>query len=252
MESGCYDGIIVATAARREWWFIFESASCELPMDLLIFDLDGTLIDSKLDLAHAVNAARAHLDLPPIENTRVYSYVGDGAPVLIRRALGSLASDEQVQKALEYFYAFYREHMLEYTRLYPGVGESLDRLRADGVQMAVLTNKPVRFSQGIIDGLGLSGHFFRVYGGNSFPQKKPDPVGVDALLEEAGVERERALMVGDSAVDVRTARNAGIQSCGVTYGFQPETLETEPPDFLMDNMVAVADLVIGRRSGAMR
>lgn len=221
-------------------------------MDLLIFDLDGTLIDSKLDLAHAVNAARAHLALPPLENDRVYSYVGDGAPVLMRRALGPEAPEEEVQKALEYFYAYYREHMLDHTRLYPGVRESLDRLRGEGVRMAVLTNKPVRFSQGIIDGLDLASHFFRVYGGNSFPRKKPDPMGVQALLREAAVQPEAALMVGDSAVDVRTARNSGILCCGVTYGFQPETLQSEPPDFLMDRMEDVADLVITRRASPVQ
>jgi phosphoglycolate phosphatase len=216
-------------------------------MDLLIFDLDGTLIDSKLDLAHAVNAARLHLGMPPIENDRVYSYVGDGAPVLMRRALGPEASDAQVQQALEYFYSYYRDHMLDHTVPYPGVRESLDRLRAAGVKMAVLTNKPVRFSQGIVEGLGLKDHFFRVYGGNSFPEKKPDPAGVEALMREAGAAREATLMIGDSAVDVRTARNAGILCCGVTYGFQPETLLAEPPDFLMDRMEQVADLVISRR-----
>jgi phosphoglycolate phosphatase len=216
-------------------------------MDLLIFDLDGTLIDSKLDLAHAVNAARLHLGMPPIENDRVYSYVGDGAPVLMRRALGPEASDAQVQQALEYFYSYYRDHMLDHTVPYPGVRESLDRLRAAGVKMAVLTNKPVRFSQGIVEGLGLKDYFFRVYGGNSFPEKKPDPAGVEALMREAGAAREATLMIGDSAVDVRTARNAGILCCGVTYGFQPETLLAEPPDFLMDRMEQVADLVISRR-----
>ena len=218
-------------------------------MDFLIFDLDGTLIDSKLDLAHSVNAARAHLGLAPIENDRVYSYVGDGALVLIERALGPGASSGQVQQALDYFYAYYREHMLDYTTLYPGVREALDRLRDEGVRMAVLTNKPVRFSQGIIDGLGLDGHFLRVYGGNSFPAKKPDPMGAETLIREAGTTRENTLMIGDSAVDVRTARNAGIACCGVTYGFQPETLEQEPPDFLFDSMSEVAAMVIARRHG---
>lgn len=220
-------------------------------MDFLIFDLDGTLIDSKLDLAHSVNAARGFLGMPPIENERVYSYVGDGAPVLMRRALGQEASEESVQKALEYFFGYYREHMLDNTVLYPGVRESLDRLRNKGVKMAVLTNKPVRFSQGIIDGLGLSSYFLRVYGGNSFPAKKPDPMGVETLMREAGVDRAATLMVGDSAVDIRTARNAGIRSCGVTYGFQPEGLEAERPDYLVDRMEEVADLVIGLRSEAL-
>ena len=214
-------------------------------VDLLIFDLDGTLIDSKLDLAHAVNAARAHMGLGPIEHETVYSYVGNGAPVLMRRAMGAEASDAEVEQALTYFLMYYRQHMLDYTHLYPGVKEALDRLHARGIRMAVLTNKPVGVSQGIVDGLGLSQHFFRVYGGNSFEQKKPNPVGVDALLSETRLQRERAMMVGDSYVDIRTARNASIQACGVTYGFQPETLKDDPPDLLVDRMEELADWVLG-------
>ncbi len=116
-------------------------------MDLLIFDLDGTLIDSKLDLAHAVNATRAHMGMAALEHERVYSYVGNGAPVLIRRALGEQASEPEVEEALEFFLEYYREHYLDYTVLYPGVRESLDRLRDAGKRMAVLTNKPVRISR---------------------------------------------------------------------------------------------------------
>jgi phosphoglycolate phosphatase len=212
-------------------------------MDLLIFDLDGTLIDSKLDLAHAVNATRAMMGFTPLDHEIVYSYVGNGAPVLIRRAIGPEASEEQLQRALEFFLDYYREHMLDFTLLYPGVRETLDALHASGTKMAVLTNKPVRLSQAILDGLGVGGHFTRVYGGNSFEQKKPHPIGVETLLVDTGIPRDRALMVGDSAVDVRTARNAGIACCGVTYGFQPETLITDPPDFLIDRMEQLLDLL---------
>lgn len=205
-------------------------------MDLLIFDLDGTLIDSQLDLAHAVNAARGHMGLPPIEHATISSYVGNGAPVLMRRAMGPEASDADVQHALEFFLAYYRAHMLDYTRLYPGVREALDKYRQAGVPMAILTNKPVRFSQEIVDGLGLGRHFFRVYGGNSFEQKKPHPIGIETLLREAGATRAGTLMVGDSAVDVRTARNAAVRSVGVTWGFQPESLAEEPPDVMISRM----------------
>jgi phosphoglycolate phosphatase len=219
-------------------------------LDLLIFDLDGTLIDSKLDLAHAVNATRVFLGLDAIEHDLVYSYVGNGAPVLIRRALGAQASDEDVRKGLDFFLEYYRDHKLDYTRLYPGVRESLDLLQKDGLRMGVLTNKPVRISQAIVDGLGVGGHFFRVYGGNSFEHKKPHPVGVDALIEETRVARARAMMVGDSSVDVQTARNARIRSCGVRYGFQPETLEEDPPDLLVDRMEELADYVLRLRRAA--
>ena len=213
-------------------------------MDLLIFDLDGTLIDSKLDLAQAVNATRAHMGMSRLENELVYSYVGNGAPVLIRRALGAGASEEQVQEALEFFLEFYRDHYLDHTVLYPGVRDALDRFREHGKHMAVLTNKPVGISKAIVNGLGVGPHFFQVYGGNSFDFKKPHPIGVEALLREAGVPASRALMIGDSSVDIQTARNAGIASAGVTYGFQPESLADPAPDRLFASMPEVADWLL--------
>jgi phosphoglycolate phosphatase len=213
-------------------------------VDLLIFDLDGTLIDSRLDLANAVNATRKHMGMEALSNERVYSYVGNGAPVLIRRALGEQATEAEVQEALEYFLEYYGAHDLDFTTLYPGVKEALDRLRDAGKRMAVLTNKPVRMSTHIVHGLGVGEHFFRVYGGNSFEFKKPNPIGVEALMNEAGAAREKTLMVGDSAVDVNTARNARIQCCGVTYGFQPESLADPAPEILVDRMEQLADLLL--------
>jgi phosphoglycolate phosphatase len=184
------------------------------------------------------------MSMTPLEHERVYSYVGNGAPVLIRRALGDQASEAQVQEALEFFLEYYREHYLDYTVLYPGVRESLDRLRDAGRRMAVLTNKPVRISKAIIDGLGVHDNFFQVYGGNSFDFKKPHPIGVETLMLEAGVPASRSLMIGDSSVDIQTARNAGIPSAGVTYGFQPESLADPVPDYLFDAMTALADWLL--------
>jgi phosphoglycolate phosphatase len=213
-------------------------------MDLVIFDLDGTLIDSKADLAHAVNATRRHMGMEPLEHEQVASYVGNGAPVLIRRTLGPQATEEQVEEALEFFLEYYRDHMLDYTVAYPGVREALQRLHCAGVAMAVLTNKPVRFSREIIKGLGLAGYFRQVYGGNSFDHKKPHPVGVETLMEECGAARERTALVGDSGVDVKTARNAGVLAIAVSYGFQPETLNDPPPDLLLDRMEDVAEWIL--------
>ena len=205
-------------------------------MDLVIFDLDGTLIDSKLDLANAVNAAKEHMGHEAIENDTVYSYVGNGSLLLIRRAMGESATAAEIEEAHAYFLGYYREHMMDHTRLYPGVREGLEALSARGIPMAVLTNKPVRFSRDLVKGLGMGDFFFQVYGGNSFEQKKPHPMGVDALLAESGAERARTWMVGDSGVDIQTARNAKIRACGVTYGFQPESLDENPPDILLDSL----------------
>jgi phosphoglycolate phosphatase len=187
------------------------------------------------------------MGLTPLDHERVYSYVGNGAPVLIRRAMGAQASEPEVQEALEFFLEYYRDHYLDYTVLYPGVRAALDRLRDAGKKMAVLTNKPVRISRAILDGLDVGAHFFQVYGGNSFDLKKPDPVGVRALMREAGVPAERTLMIGDSSVDILTARNAGIAACGVTYGFAPETLADPVPDRVADRMEDVADWLLGEK-----
>lgn len=207
---------------------------------LLIFDLDGTLIDSKLDLAHSVNAMLARMGRAAIEHDRIYSYVGNGAPVLMRRALGGEATDAEVQAALDFFIPYYADHCLDNTKLYPGVKEALDEFQSAGMRLAVLTNKPVRISHHILRGLGVDECFFRVYGGNSFQQKKPDPIGIDTLLTESGLPREKTVMVGDSGVDVQTARNAKVRACGVTYGFQPETFEQYPPDMLVDDLSELA------------
>ena len=213
-----------------------------------IFDLDGTLIDSQQDLVNSVNATRTWMGLPALDDHLVASYVGNGAPVLIRRALGDEASQDDVDRALEHFLAHYREHMLDHTKLYPGVRESLDMLKDRGLNMAVLTNKPVRFSQLLVEGLGLASHFDRVYGGNSFPdRKKPDPIGIETLRAEVGAEKEATLMVGDSAVDVKTARNAGVLVAGVTFGFQPESFEDDPPDLLIDRMEHLAAMIVHGR-----
>ncbi len=211
--------------------------------ELLIFDLDGTLIDSKRDLADSVNAMRVYLNEPPLADETVYSYVGNGAPVLVRRALPG-RDEEEVARGLGFFLEYYRDHMLDATTLYPGVREALDQLLAADVKMAVLTNKPVRFSEHLIKGLGLDGHFFRIYGGNSFEEKKPHPKGIELLMQESGMGRDQTIMVGDSAVDILTARNAQVKACGVSWGFQPETFAAAPPDFVIDDMSELVGMVI--------
>ena len=208
---------------------------------LLIFDLDGTLIDSRLDLAHAVNATRRHTGRPDLDHPTIFSYVGNGAPVLVRRSLGPEAPQEEVDAALGFFLDYYRHHAVDYTELYPGVRESLQQLGDSGATLAILTNKPVGISRLILDHFGLSASLFRIYGGNSFEQKKPDPVGIHTLLEESGTSRENTWMIGDSSVDIETARNAGVASCGITWGFQPGSLQLVPPDVLVDRLDQFVD-----------
>jgi phosphoglycolate phosphatase len=212
-------------------------------VQLAIFDLDGTLIDSKKDLVLSVNAAMIHMGLAELDEELISSYVGNGAPALIERALGEHCTPETHTRALEYFLAYYKEHKLDYTRFYPGVEDSLRRIHASGIHLAILTNKPVGASIAIIDGLGASALFGRIYGGNSFPDKKPHPVGIDTLVSETGVTKERTLMVGDSRVDVETARNAGVACAGVRFGFQHDTFGLSPPDVIVDRLEDLADLI---------
>jgi len=202
--------------------------------DVIIFDLDGTLVDSRLDLVNSVNFTRVRMGMPVIESSRIYSYVGDGAPMLIRRALGPEVIGAEVTQALEIFLEHYRLHLLDNTTLYPGVREALDQL--DSLTLAVLTNKPVNATKAILKGLGILDEFAAVYGGNSFEQKKPYPIGINKILQDSRIHKERALIVGDSRVDVQTGRNAGIATCGVTYGLASETLNDPKPDYLISNM----------------
>jgi phosphoglycolate phosphatase len=217
------------------WQFLLTSYGHFL-LNLFIFDLDGTLIDSALDLALSVNATRRHMGMPELDHGTINSYVGEGARVLLERAMGPGAPEETVSRALDFFLTFYRAHSLEHTKLYPGVREAIDELHARGKNLAVLTNKPVRISLDILAALGLGEKFFRVYGGNSFEQKKPDPIGVTTLMGETYASKEETMFVGDSGVDIRTARNAGVKACGVTWGFDPERMRAAQPDLIIDRM----------------
>jgi phosphoglycolate phosphatase len=223
-----------------------------LPLErikLLVFDLDGTLIDSAQDLCNSVNAALGHVGYEPLPDPVIAGFVGNGVPMLVRRSLASKNGipPDQVDESLiartqAFFLDYYREHKLDFTYAYAGVLESLKALRdlrdAPGASprtMAVLTNKPVRPSKGICEGLGLADYFLHIYGGDSFPTKKPDPQGLRTLMEEAGALPEETVMIGDSKVDVQTARNAGAWSIGCAFGFGPQNLMETPPDVLVDS-----------------
>jgi phosphoglycolate phosphatase len=206
---------------------------------LLVFDLDGTLIDSRLDLIHSVNAMLQHIGRPALDGDVIASYVGDGAPALVRRAVGDTDDEALFRRALEYFLGYYRLHKLDHTTVYEGIAQTLATVAnsKNGVRrlMAVLSNKPVNPSRDIVQALGLGDFFVRIYGGNSFTTKKPDPLGVRTILQETGFATDEALMIGDSSVDVLTGRNAGLWTCGVTYGFAPRSLEEVPPDVLIES-----------------
>jgi phosphoglycolate phosphatase len=220
---------------------------------LLVFDLDGTLIDSSLDLCNSVNAAMTAIGKPTLPNAVIAGYIGDGAAMLVRRALGDpgdldsrdpATGDALFHRAFDLFLDHYRQHKLDNTRCYPGVLSSLRSIRDrhPHLPMAVLTNKPVNPSRQICEALDLSPFFFQNYGGNSFATKKPDPEGLLALIAEADAALKAhdphaaslapsdVVMIGDSDVDILTARRCGARSLGCLYGLAPHTLQAAQPD----------------------
>ena len=208
------------------------------------FDLDGTLVDSRADLVAAVNHVLGSLGLPPEEPATLYRYVGDGARVLVERALGPPHAD-RVDAGVALFLDYYRVHLLDATRPYPGMAEALAALAERGVALSVLTNKPVALSRAIVDGLGLGSYFVDVVGGDSLPVRKPDPAGLELLRGRTGTERARMLLVGDSPIDVDTARNGGVGFCGVAWGIVPEALHAVRPARIVAHPSEIVALAFG-------
>ena len=233
---------------------------------LLVFDLDGTLVDSQIDLANSINATLHHFGKPELPPATIATYIGDGASTLVRRSLAHVHAiagqpdphdDAFVEEAFAWFIAYYRIHKLDFTTVYPGVLESLSaiRQRHPNLPMACLTNKPVDPSRAICRHFGLDKFFFRTYGGNSFATKKPHPEGLLTLthqasslshnsecptltklgLDDAPITPADTVMIGDSHVDIETARAAGARSLGCTYGLSPTTLAAARPDLTVDH-----------------
>jgi phosphoglycolate phosphatase len=221
---------------------------------LLVFDLDGTLVDSQIDLANSVNATLEHFGKPTLDHPTINSYIGDGVTALVRRSLAHVHviaeepdphDDTFVDQAVEWFLQYYRIHKLDFTYIYPGVIQALTAIRGrhPDLPMAVLTNKPVYPSRAICEHLGLARFFFANYGGDSFSTNKPDPEGLLTLIGQASALHPAAprvlpsetVMIGDSHVDVQTARSAGTRSLGCMFGLSPKSLAAAGPDRLVDH-----------------
>jgi phosphoglycolate phosphatase len=185
----------------------------------LVFDLDGTLIDSRRDIATGLNRLRADLGLPPLSLDEVVTMVGEGAKVLVRRALAGWHG-EPAKEHLDRYLAYYKEVCLDTTVAYPGIEEMLAEL-APTYRMAVLSNKGELLSIEILEGLDLAWRFKEILGGDSLPTRKPSPAGLNALADRLDVPVERLLLIGDSRIDAETARNAGCAFALVEWGFPP-------------------------------
>jgi phosphoglycolate phosphatase len=203
-------------------------------VDLLIFDLDGTLADTRADLTAAVNYALHQLALAPLSQERVCRYVGEGVEILLKRALGPGHLDA-LEAGVRLFRDYYAVHLLDQTCLYPGVRETLEHFR--GKRKAIVTNKPLDFTVRILDGLAIDAHFEVVLGGDSTTERKPHPEPAYKVLAITGVEPRLTAMIGDSPADIEMARKAGLYSVGVTYGLRPaEAVRAAAPDLLLDDL----------------
>lgn len=213
-------------------------------MGLVVFDLDGTLVDSSRDIGAALNTTlgRLHPGARALPDDEVRAYIGDGARTLVSRALRAVGASLDVEAVFAPFLEEYERRLLDTTGPYPHVAETLDALRPRHA-LAVLTNKPGRFSRRILEGLGLLDRFLRVWGPDDAGARKPDPAGLLRLVSEAGADRGSTWMVGDSAIDVRTARAAGVSALAVTYGYHPESLREAPPDRLLGDLRELPALV---------
>lgn len=210
-------------------------------VELIIFDLDGTLIDSRIDIANSVNYTLKQLGLNPLDDKIILGYVGDGVRSLIERAL-SPSNLHLFEKGLDTFLSYYSEHLLDNTFFFPGVTETLKFFSYK--KMAVISNKPEALSINTLKGLGIYNFFKSVVGGDSLEQKKPAPEPVLKVLEDLNVDREKAIIVGDSYVDIEAGKAAGIMTCGVTYGFKiRDAILKAGPDFMIDHLAELKEII---------
>lgn len=209
--------------------------------DLLVFDLDGTLFDTLGDLGHSVNYALAQFGLPPHGDAEIRSFIGNGSLNLIKRSLGA-ERESMAAEVHGVFMAHYFEHCLEATRPYAGV---LEFLRSYTGRCAVLTNKPIVPTRKILAHFGLADRFVGVLGGDDAPARKPDPAGINLLMNMAQVGPAQTVMVGDDVPDVTVARNAGVRAVAITGGFgKSEDLTPLAPHWLVPSFTAFVDLVV--------
>ncbi|MBI4827298.1 MAG: HAD-IA family hydrolase [Nitrospinae bacterium] len=215
-----------------------------LDVDIAVFDLDGTLIDSKTDIANALNWTFGRFGYDPLPMELIGEFVGNGVGPLITRAAQAAGHAEREPEILELFRGRYWDHLLDHTVMFPGVAETLAYLNGR-YRMGLVSNKPERYTQRIVDELGMRPYFGRaVFGGDTLPVKKPDPAALREIARLYGGATARMVYVGDSAVDVRTARNAGALPIAVTYGFRGiEELRGAGPEMMIGRFDELRELL---------
>lgn len=211
------------------------------PIDLIIFDLDGTLIDSLPDLADATNHMLGTLGRHPIDQDAVRRLVGQGARRLVEQALPG-APEVEIQRGLELFLDYNHRHIADRTVLYPGVTETLDVLRERGMRMAIISNKNVALCREVLSVIGADCYFEEILGADSLPFRKPSPEPVLKLLADFGVAPERAAMVGDSINDIAAGRGAGVTTVGCTWGYG-DLEELVDADYRVDSFSKIVDII---------
>ena len=208
---------------------------------LLVYDFDGTLVDTKQDIADSVNRVLQELELRTLDREILHTFIGKGVNHLMTRSLEGTGYDD-LPRAIDAFMRHYEEHLMDQTGLFPNCRETLDYF--SGKENAILSNKPTRFITQILDALDCSDPFSTIIGGDLMPAKKPDPDGLLHILEQHQIRPEDALMIGDSLVDIETGKRAGVKTCGVTYGHAGrETLTSAQPDWIIDDLSELKDFI---------
>jgi len=218
----------------------------------VVWDLDGTLVDSAADIAASLNRLLAEEALPALDDDRIRNMIGEGVAVLIRRGLeahGITPEGKRLEQLVERFLVIYSEVATAATRLFPGAREALQSLCEAGLRQAICTNKPEAITRQVLAGLGIADCFDVVIGGDTLPRNKPDPLPLRTALEGLDVTPERSLMVGDSAIDVQTAHAAGVSIAFVTFGYGPGPSHPHEADYLIDDLADLPAVVAGHAAG---
>ncbi|MBB3656979.1 phosphoglycolate phosphatase [Rhizobium sp. BK650] len=235
-----------------------ENADQALPKDkgLVVFDLDGTLLDTHVDLVESLNYTIAALDLEPVTYDNLTHLVGQGARVMIERACnlqGHPLTSDEVPKLVERFVAHYNANMPGHTEPYPGLVAAMERLKASGYRLAVCTNKLESLATGLIGKLGLTHYFDAITGGDTFEYRKPDARHLTGTIERAGGHVSRSVMIGDSINDIAVAKNANVPSIAVPFGYSDVPVSSLDPDMIIthfDELTAELVEMLFRKSAA--